>query len=71
MSVLRLVVLVGAAGFGCAIDPVPPFERPAPRHAIPALADGGFVEIEADIRSRCDPEASGFERLDRNEDSLR
>ncbi len=53
------------------MEPVRPYARPAPSHAQPARSDGGFAAMEADIRRRHGPEASGFELLDRNEDGLR
>jgi cardiolipin synthase C len=56
---------------GCAIQPVPPYARPAPSYAQPERGDGAFAQIEATIRVHHGPEASGFELLDRNEDGLR
>lgn len=64
-----LVIFLVAGG--CAIRPIQPYVKPAPAYAQPARADGAFAQIEAAVRSRDGPEASGFELLDSNEDGLR
>jgi putative cardiolipin synthase len=65
-----LLVLVLALG-GCATKPVEPYVRPAPEYALAPKPDSAFARIEAAIRSKYGPEASGFMLLDSNEDGLR
>ena len=66
-----LVLTITIALSACATRTVAPYVRPTPEYAMPVQPDGAFSDIESAIRTAHGPGASGFELLDRNDDSLR
>jgi putative cardiolipin synthase len=73
MTALRVLCVLSLALIltACASKKVEPYARPAPEQALPAAPGDAFAAIEATIRDKHGPEASGFELIDRNEDGLR
>jgi putative cardiolipin synthase len=66
-----LIALLAILLPACATQPVKPYARPAPGHALAPRPDGAFAGLEESIRSAHGPAVSGFMLLDGNADALR